>query len=194
MIEDIIKKATGGLDGIVDDLLKSAKGKVQEKISEAFAIGKLESFKSNVGRIGQVKTILNPDSIVDLDNIFFDEAVLFECEKIETFSQFGTKHVLVEGGPGQGKSLYLRKLCIKEGGGSSFIPIFIEFRNLSYEKKLKEELMGAIEDLGVKLDNALFDFLAKSEKIVLFLDGFDEVPNNERTRIARELVKRGQSP
>ncbi|GGP60253.1 NACHT domain-containing protein [Shewanella saliphila] len=187
MIDDIIKKATGGLDGIVDDLLKSAKGKVQEKISEAFAIGKLKSFKDNVERIGQVKTILNPDSIVSLNNIFFDEAVLLDSEKIESFSQFGTKQVLVEGGPGQGKSLYLRKLCIIEGAGSNFIPIFIEFRNLGYKKKLKEELMEAIEDLGVKLDNSLFDFLAKSEKIVLFLDGFDEVPNNERTRIAREL-------
>ncbi|MFB2774471.1 NACHT domain-containing protein [Shewanella xiamenensis] len=187
MIEAIIKKATGGLEGIVDELLKSAKGKVQEKISEVFAIGKLESFKANVDRIGQVKTILNPDSIVNLNEIFFDEAVLFEGEKIESFTQFGTKHVLVEGGPGQGKSLYLRKLCIKEGAGSSFIPIFIEFRNLSYKKKLKDELMDAIEDLGVKLDNSLFDFLAKSEKVVLFLDGFDEVPNNERARVAREL-------
>jgi len=187
MIEDLIKKATGGLDGIVDDLLKSAKGKVQEKISEAFAAGKLKSFKTNVDRIGQVKTILNPDSIVDLNNIFFDEAVLFDGEKIESFSQFGTKHILVEAGPGQGKSLFLRKLCIKEGAGGAFIPVFIEFRNLGYKKKLKEELMEAIDDLGVKLDNSLFDFLAKSEKIVLFLDGFDEVPNNERARIGREL-------
>jgi hypothetical protein len=187
MIEDIIKKATGGLDGIVDDLLKSAKGKVQEKISETFAIGKLKVFKNNVDRIGQVKTILNPDSIVNLNDIFFDEAVLFDGEKIESFSQFGTKQVLVEAGPGQGKSLFLRKLCIKEGAGSSFIPIFIEFRNLSYKNKFKEELMESIEDLGVKLDNSLFNFLAESGKIVLFLDGFDEVPNNQRARIAREL-------
>ena len=47
MIEDIVKKATGGLDGIVDDLIKSAKGKIQEKVSEAFAIHKLEFFKDN---------------------------------------------------------------------------------------------------------------------------------------------------
>lgn len=187
MIDDIIKKATGGLDGIVDELIKSAKGKVQEKISEVFAISKLEYFKNNIGRIGQVKTILNPDSIVNLNDIFFDEAVLFDGEKIESFKGFGTKQVLVEGGPGQGKSLYLRKLCIKEGAGSSFIPIFIEFRNLKYKKKLKDELMDAIEDLGVKLDNTLFEFLAKSKKIVLFLDGFDEVPNSERGKVAREL-------
>ncbi|TDR12440.1 NACHT domain-containing protein [Marinomonas communis] len=187
MIEDIIKKATGGLDGIVDELVKAAKGKIKEKVSEAFAIQKLEFFKNNVSRIGQVKTILNPDSIVDLNEIFFEEAVLFNGEKIDSFGQLGGKHILVEGGPGQGKSLYLRKLCIREGSGSAFIPIFIEFRNLKYEKKLKDELMDAICDLGVKLDNALFEFLAESGKIVLFLDGFDEIPNNERYNAAREL-------
>ena len=187
MIDDIIKTVTGGLDGLVDELLKSATGKVKEKISEAFAISKLKSFKENIERIGQVKTILNPDSIVNLNEIFFNEAVLFDGEQIKSFSQFGSKQVLVEGGPGQGKSLYLRKLCISEGTGNSFIPIFIEFRNLKYQKKLKEELMEAIEDLGVKLDNSLFDFLAKSEKIILFLDGFDEVPNSERAQVAREL-------
>lgn len=187
MIDDIIKTVTGGLDGVVDELLKSATGKVKEKISEAFAISKLKSFKENIERIGQVKTILNPDSIVNLNEIFFNEAVLFDGEHIKSFSQFGSKQVLVEGGPGQGKSLYLRKLCISEGTGNSFIPIFIEFRNLKYQKKLKEELMEAIEDLGVKLDNSLFDFLAKSEKIILFLDGFDEVPNSERAQVAREL-------
>lgn len=187
MIEDIIKKATGGLDGLVDDLIKSAKGHIQSKISEALAIGKLEHFKKNINRIGQVKTILDPDKIVNLNSIFFNEAVLFDGEMIESFSQFGAKQILIEGGPGQGKSLYLRKLCIKEASGSSFIPIFIEFRNLKYGKKLKEELMDAIGDLGVKLDNALFDFLAKSEKIILFLDGFDEVPNNERIKVSKEL-------
>jgi len=187
MLDNMIKKATGGLDGLVDDLVKSATGKVKEKISEAFAINKLQSFKNNVDRIGQVKTILYPDSIVHLSDIFFDQAVLFNDEYIESFSQFGDKQVLVEGGPGQGKSLYLRKLCLKEGSGNSYIPIFIEFRNLRYKNKLKDELMEAIEDLGVKLDNALFDFLAKSEKILLLLDGFDEVPNSERARVAREL-------
>jgi hypothetical protein len=187
MIEGIIKKATGGLDGLVDDLIKSAKGHIQSKISEALAVGKLEHFKNNVNRIGQVKTILDPDKIVDVNLIFFNEAVLFDGQRVESFSQFGAKQVLIEGGPGQGKSLYLRKLCLKEASGSSFIPIFIEFRNLKYGKKLKDELMDEIGNLGVELDNALFDFLAKSEKIILFLDGFDEVPNNERNNVSKEL-------
>ncbi|MGN5149345.1 NACHT domain-containing protein [Aeromonas enteropelogenes] len=187
MYDSIIKKATGGLDSVVDEIVNLAVGKAKKKISEVFSINKLTCFKENINRIGQVKTILNPDSIVDLKDIFFNDAILFDGEKVEAFSQFGAKQVLVEGGPGQGKSLYLRKLCIKEGSGSSYIPIFIEFRHLKYEGRLKDELMNAIEDLGVKLDNSLFEFLAKSEKIVFFLDGFDEVPNKDRSRIAREL-------
>jgi NACHT conflict system SNaCT domain-containing protein/NACHT domain-containing protein len=188
MIEEfLIKKATGGLDGIVDELLNSATGKVKKKISETFAIKELQYFKENVERVGQVKTILNPDTIVNLKEIFFEKAVSFDGDYIECFSEFKSKQVLVEGGPGQGKSLYLRWLCLKEGASSTFIPIFIEFRNLKYEKKLKDELIEAVGDLGVNLDNSLFDFLAKSERIIFILDGFDEVPNKERSRIAREL-------
>ncbi len=187
MIETVIKKMTGGLDGIVEDLISSATEKLRVKVTEAFALNKLTIFKENVKRIGQVKTIFSPDEIVNLDDMFFEKAVLFDHEYIASFSKFESKHILVEGGPGQGKSLFLRKLCITEGSGSSFIPIFIEFRNLKYKGNLKEELIGAIGDLGVRLDNELFDFLANSEKIILLLDGFDEVPNSERDRVAREL-------
>lgn len=52
MIEDIIKKVIGGLDGVVDDFIKLVKGKVKEKIFEVFVISKFEYFKNNVGRIG----------------------------------------------------------------------------------------------------------------------------------------------
>ncbi|WP_205619443.1 NACHT domain-containing protein [Ferrimonas senticii] len=187
MLDTIINKATGGLDGLVDDLVKAASGKVKEKISEVFAIEKLKFFKENIERVGQVKTILNPDSIVSLNDIFFDKAVSFDGHNIDTFSQFGKKHILVEGGPGQGKSLFLRKICINESKSSSYIPIFIEFRNLKYEKSLKHELISALGELGVTLDISTFDYLAKSGKVVLFLDGFDEIPNEKRSKTAREL-------
>jgi len=188
MIEGILKKATGGLDGLVDELIKAASDKIKEKISEAFSIRKLESLKENIGRVGRVKTILDPDSIVDLEKIFFEKAVTFtDGTKIQTSGFFSSKHVLIEGGPGQGKSLYLRWLCLNEGRGSAYIPIFIEFRNLKYKGSLKNDLFDAIRDFGIDLNDDLFDFLAKSEKLVFILDGFDEVPNSERLRYAREL-------
>ncbi|WP_415896261.1 NACHT domain-containing protein [Neptuniibacter sp. QD57_21] len=188
MLEEMIKKATGGIDGLVDDLVKSASDKVKEKINEAFSIHKLTALKENIGRVGRVKTILDPDSIVDLDKIFFEDAITFEeADRVKNVSFFQSKQVLIEGGPGQGKSLYLRWLCLNEGAGSNHIPIFIEFRNLTYQKSLKEDLFHSVRDFGVDLSDDLFDFLAKSKKIVFILDGFDEIPNSERLRVAREL-------
>ncbi|HHP5405807.1 TPA: NACHT domain-containing protein [Aeromonas veronii] len=187
MLDSIISKATGGLDGLVDELIKSVSGKLKEKISNAFSIEKLKFFKRNVERIGYVKTILNPDSIVSLNEIFFDKAVSFDGFSIDTFSQLRNKHVLIEGGPGQGKSLFLRKICINEANNSSHIPIFVEFRNLRFESSLRDELISAINELGVSLDFSVFEHLATSGKIILFLDGFDEIPNDKRSKIAREL-------
>ncbi|WP_372741308.1 NACHT domain-containing NTPase [Neptunomonas sp.] len=188
MLEEVIKKATGGLDRLVDDLVKSASDKVKEKLSEAFSLRKLVSLKANIGRVGRVKTILDPDSIVDLNKIFFEKAITFiDGGRAKNVSFFSSKHTLIEGGPGQGKSMYLRWLCLNEGDGSAHIPIFIEFRNLRYKKALKAELFEAIREFGVDLSDDLFDFLAKSTKIVFILDGFDEVPNSERLRVAREL-------
>jgi len=135
-----------------------------------------------------VKTILDPDSIVDLNTIYFQEAVCFG-NKIyrESVSLFPEHHVLIEGGAGQGKSLYLKHLCLNEGAASNYIPVFIEFRYLSFKKGLKEELFDAIRTFGIDLDDSLFDFLAKSKKVVFILDGFDEVPNESRLETAREL-------
>lgn len=185
--EVVISRSLTGLESLIDGLSKYATKTVKKKFNEAFAINKLNFFKENVKKIGQVKTILNPDSIVHLDDIFFDEAVLFDGDYIDSFNQFSSKHVLIEGGPGQGKSLYLRKLCIKEGVAGNFIPIFIEFRNLKYSKPLRDELMAGIRELGVDIDSSLFEFLANSGKLILILDGFDEIPNNERDKIARDL-------
>lgn len=194
MLDELIKKATGGLDGIVDDLIKAASNKLKEKVSQAFSIRRLAALKENIERIGKVKTILNPDTIVDLDKIYFSEAISFENSGcIERVDFFPSKQILIEGGPGQGKSLYLKHLCINEGKNSNFIPIFIEFRYLSFEKPLREELFDAIRSFGVDLDDSLFDYLAKSTKLLFILDGFDEVPNKARAKTARALEDIGRT-
>ncbi|MFL0952359.1 NACHT domain-containing protein [Vibrio parahaemolyticus] len=136
---------------------------------------------------------MNPDSIKKLDDIYFDKTVAYDSCHFELFAQFRRPHVLIEGGPGQGKSLFLRKLCLNEAKGSSLIPIFIEFRNLKFEQSLRIELIEAINELGVSFDSSMFDFVAKSKKVVLFLDGFDEIPNCSRRKVARELENIGRA-
>jgi len=83
--------------------------------------------------------------------------------------------------------MYLRYLCLQEVKSGGQIPIFIEFRNLGFERTLREELIAAIRELGIDLDATIFEYLAGSEKVVFILDGFDEIPNNKRMKVAREL-------
>lgn len=191
MFKNLINKATGGLEGIIDELLKTAHDKIKEKVKESFSIHKLKELKKNISRVGKVKTILNPDSIVSLNEIFVDDTITFYDEErqqsVNYLNYFSSKQVLVEGGPGQGKSLYLRHLCLLEGQKSNYIPIFIEFRYLKFKKSLREELFEAIKDFGVELDDDLFDYLAKSKKILFILDGFDEIPSSARNTTAKEL-------
>lgn len=192
-MEDLLKKATGGLEGVALDIVNASSGILKKKLTEAFAIERLKIFRENIERIGFVKTILNPDSIKKLDDIYFGKTVAYDSCHFDFFSQFRRPHVLIEGGPGQGKSLFLRKLCLNEAKGSSLIPIFIEFRNLKFERSLRIEIIEAINELGVSLDSGMFDFVAKSNKVVLFLDGFDEIPNDSRRKAARELENIGRT-
>ncbi len=83
--------------------------------------------------------------------------------------------------------MYLRHLCLREGERPHYIPIFIEFRYLKYEKSLREELFDQINEFGVELDDILFDYLAQSKKLLFILDGFDEIPNLARQKISRDL-------
>lgn len=195
MLNDFVKTATGGLDGIVSSLVNVAAVGLKQKISEVFSIKKLATLRENISRVGKVKTILNPDAVSELDQIYFPSAVSFNENDIfiETFMDFSTNHVLIEGGPGQGKSLYLRNICLTEGRGNSFIPIFIEFRYLNFEQSLRQALFEAIRSFGVEIDDNLFDYLAKSEKILFILDGFDEVPSAVRQKTARELENIGRT-
>ena len=194
MLDDFVKTVTGGLDGIASRLINAATERVKKKLSEAFSIKKLAVLRANISAVGKVKTILNPDSVSQLDQIFFPKAVSFNDGDlfIETFSNFSCNHVLIEGGPGQGKSLYLKNICLNEGRGNSFIPIFIEFRNLNLEKSLKEALSEAVRSFGIDIDDSLFDYLAKSEKVLFILDGFDEVSGAVRQKTARELENIGR--
>ncbi|AEG00932.1 NACHT domain-containing protein [Methylomonas methanica] len=187
MLEDLVKKATGGLDGVAKELVKTASAKIQHKLQETFALQKLEILKKNIDQIGKVKTFLNPESIVNLNDIYYENAINFSDYPEKPISFFPERQVLIEGGPGQGKSLLLRHICIKEAKTSRHIPIFIELRYLKYKKSLKDEIMEAVSDFGIHLDNDVFNYLAKSKKIMLILDGFDEIPSDYRNKAARDL-------
>lgn len=99
-MDDLIKAATGGLSGIVDELAKVATAQLKQKIDRVFAAREIDRFVENVDRVGQVRTIFDPDNIVSLTSIFHEGTIQFDGATFERFSEFGALKVLIEGGPG----------------------------------------------------------------------------------------------
>lgn len=59
----------------------------------------------------------------------------------------------------------------------SVIPAFIELRNITTKRSLSDTIAIFLNAIGVKYTPDTFDYLASSGKLILILDGFDEIPS-----------------
>ena len=130
-----------GVEGVISYIAKEiAKGgyegiskKIGSALKKNLSPDTIAKIKLNISNLSKVKTILDPNQIVDLYSIYYPDAIKFEGNDISNIFDFSPKHILVEGGPGQGKSLFLRHICLTESKANRVIPVLIEFRNLKFE-------------------------------------------------------------
>jgi predicted NACHT family NTPase len=110
-------------------------------------------------------------------------------------------YLMVLGGPGMGKTTFLRKVgleALKQGQGEYehiLIPVFLELRQCREEKDLELEAKIAEEFKNCGLDRyeECTERLLKNGKLLILLDGLDEVPINllpKMTRAIQDLVDR----
>lgn len=177
-----------GLEKILADVAKSATHVVRDKVKEKITSEILYRALSKLEPVQQVRTVINPEKISDLYEVYVPSAAVFsEVDSVENVDFFGKKKILIEAVAGSGKSLLMRHLCLKEKKREQYIPLFIEFRNLDAKISLDEAIVSHLSELGIDVDAEIFAVLMKSNRIVLLLDGFDEIKSSERNRMAREL-------
>ncbi|NDO83315.1 hypothetical protein CJP72_21910 [Citrobacter sp. NCU1] len=89
---------------------------------------------------------------------------------------------------GQGKSTILRKLFLNEIELKNRIPFFLELRRVE-KGTILDFFKLTLESLGVDIDrsNNHVELLLQSGKIILMLDGFDEVKANSRLEILSQI-------
>ena len=91
---------------------------------------------------------------------------------------------------GQGKSTILRKLFQNEIRLNSRIPFFLELRRIE-KGTILEYFKLTLESLGVDINRSSnhVELLLQSGKIILMLDGFDEVKANSRYEILSQITE-----
>lgn len=81
----------------------------------------------------------------------------------------------------------VRPAQVQELYRGEVIPLFIELRRLKPETELLENLLEHMELLGFGANLGLFEFIAQSGKLLVCLDGFDEVKDSLREGLIQQI-------
>jgi hypothetical protein len=97
------------------------------------------------------------------------------------------KRVVITDTAGMGKSTILKWLFLSSLGSSQRIPIFIELRSLSAEKTILDKIYEDLCPIDKAFDKSILLNLLKSGRFLFFLDGFDEVTFEDRTKVTEDV-------
>jgi hypothetical protein len=131
------------------------------------------------GPFADVRHIYSPLKVAEIGG---DDQI-----EVNGLSDFPASACVIQGTPGQGKSVLLRYLAIREAETYSSLPIFIKLRDFK-AKSVMDFISTTLVDWQVcRKPNEVSKFL-RSGEISLFCDGFDEILNSSPGGIVEELA------
>lgn len=182
--------AKRSFEKLLQEILPLVSESSRKRINQWRNKNKLSEIWKESNNIRKVKTIWQVDKAVDLFSFYCDAHVELEEKRvrIRSAADFQTsENIILEGIAGQGKSILLRYLCSVELYEAKRFPIFVELRRITSAQRLRQRIQASFKALGVALDDALFEDLAKSGKILLLLDAFDEIPDSIKSEVLTEI-------
>ena len=100
-----------------------------------------------------------------------------------------SQNIIILGTVGQGKSMLLRFLALNELSSADRIPIFLELRYVSQEKKVIDLIVDELQKNGfIDANEEVAAHLLKSEKFTIFVDGIDEIKRANILNVKNECL------
>jgi len=129
--------------------------------------------------IEEVRTLWKPEGPISLREFFHPPKLLIagKPRMVSRVSDLPAKAVVIEGIVGQGKSILMRSLAIEEilSNDAKCLPLFLELKDLNPKLDLRQAIHKQLESYDVDVDEDSLNYLFKSGKMSLLLDGFDEL-------------------
>ncbi|AIO49007.1 NACHT domain-containing protein [Burkholderia cenocepacia] len=180
----------------LEDAYGVATGAVKSLIKKWNAAGVRDSIVQKIEDVELVRTIFRSE-LVRLSSFYYPSSV-FDAddykktarlvEKLDELS--GEGNVLLFGTVGQGKSMFMRHLCVSELREGRRIPIFAELRNVDEKLNVFKLVRQAMEMKGfIDIDDEALEFLLGNGGFSIFLDGFDEVKREFALPTYQEITK-----
>jgi hypothetical protein len=185
------------IQNILSDLLKKSPRFIKRtyrrfriKTGKAFAA----YYKTSVAKHGKIKTIIHPERPKPLYDVYVEVDLEIDEKKIGTRSienlSAVNKAVLITGIAGSGKTTLAKHLFLRTLKSDKYIPLFIPFRNLiPNERTLIEAIVEQLNIDNMDIDEEEFERLLQRGRVLLILDGFDEVPADASGECAKSVLQ-----
>jgi hypothetical protein len=175
----------------IKDLYSGAKGQVQQALQKLSSAAGIKKLATTLSKIDKVKTIWSPEDEVSLSKFYYPSKLMIDDtpKVVNSERDLPDGNLVIEGIVGQGKSIFMRYLAcsLMPSTGVTKIPILLELRNISAKRTLDDSIFNFLKTVGISGGEEVFTHLASSGKLVLLLDGFDEVPDECVTDLIIEI-------
>lgn len=168
------------LSPLISDVYKSAKGGAAKGLKRWEESAFPRRLAKKIDTLAKVKTLWSPDEDISLLDFYYPPSLggfSRPNKKIGSIQDLGDGNIVIQGIVGQGKSILLRYLAINDARceSNNRLPIFIELRTLQQNYSLRDAIYKTLSAYEIDVDVDTFDHIAKSGRLVLLLDAFDEL-------------------
>lgn len=174
----------------INDIYELGKGKFQNKLKKIKSASNINRLYKSISSVHKVKTIWQIDKEVSLKSFYYPPKIFVDDNPIgvNAIKKLpNNTNIVIQGIVGQGKSIFMRYLCYQEIRIGDKVPVFLELRRIDTNETLKDNVFNVLDSMGFEIDDELFKFLCDSGKLVLMLDGFDEIKSEKIPGVIKEL-------
>ncbi|MGG0131889.1 NACHT domain-containing protein [Bacillus tropicus] len=114
-----------------------------------------------------------------------NDAVLLDSYNDDFFKSHSK--LLITDSAGMGKSTFLKFLFLSSIRQQIQIPVFIELRRLNINHSVIDEIYKKINFISADFTKEHIIELIKDGDFLFFLDGYDEIPGNDRDKVSSDL-------
>lgn len=179
-----------------DDIYSSATGQVKILLKKWTIAGEIDQVAQKISEVEMVPSMFRSEP-TPLTSFYYPSRITqyingehrpVQVDKLDEIRSTG--NILITGTVGQGKSIFMRYLCIRELSEGKRIPIFLELRGIDAETTLKNLIVNSLNLIGInEINDEAYDFLLKKGIFVFFLDGFDEVKREYAPLLRKDLFR-----
>ena len=181
-----VQQAGGNLAALavntVLNLVKKKYGETQIDLGAAFN-RYLDNAYERYNHVKTLATGIQPRTIIGKDSIYVSIGVQYKGAKVDTETVEPllkiSKHLVIEGTGGIGKSMLLRYLFLKTAMDGDYIPVLLTLRKINEQATGKIDLFQLIDTCMAEFDGQLpreqFVYSLDRGKYLFLLDGLDEV-------------------